>query len=102
MVREPSVDGLPGGYAYGVTRYADLILRDAFPQRFQDLCETLADFRIDVQEILAGGGSRATHTRRFDSLLEQRGWGKRNVRISNRLTTNSSMPHEGMKSTCSP
>lgn len=82
MVREPSVEELPDGYAYGVTRYADLILRDAFPQRFRDLCEVLGEFRIDVGEMLKGGGSRASHTRRFDSLLEQRGWGKRNISVS--------------------
>jgi len=82
MVRESGVDGLPKGYAYGVTRYADLILRDAFPERFLELCEALTEFRIDVSEILKGGGSRATHTRRFDSLLEHRGWGKRNITIS--------------------
>lgn len=82
MVREPNVEELPQDYAYGVTRYADLILRDAFPQRFRELCEVLAEFRIDVSEILKGGGSRASHTRRFDALLEQRGWGKRNITVS--------------------
>lgn len=82
VVREPSVEDFPSGYAYGVTRYADLILRDAFPVQFRDLCDVLEEFRINVQEILKGGGSRATHTRRFDSLLEQRGWGKRNITIS--------------------
>lgn len=82
MVRKPGVEGLPGGYAYGVTRYADLILRDAFPERYKELCGVLEAFRIEVQEILKGGGSRASHTRRFDSLLEQRGWGKRNITIS--------------------
>lgn len=85
VVREPSVEGLPKGYAFGVTRYADLILRDAFPHHFRDLCEALEEFHIDVREILSGGGSRATHTRRFDSLLEQRGWGKRNITISKRI-----------------
>ena len=82
MVRQPSVGELPAGYAYGVTRYADLILRNAFPERFNDLVEVLGAFRIDVQEILKGGGSRASHTRRFDALLEQRGWGKRTITIS--------------------
>lgn len=83
VVQEPGVDDLPGGYRYGVTRYADLILRDAFPDRYNDLHEVLTEFRIDVDtEILKGGGSRADHTKRFDSLLEQRGWGKRNIAIS--------------------
>jgi len=63
MVREPSVGQLPEGYAYGVTRYADLILRDAFPERCNDLAAVLGEFRIDVQEILKGGGSSGTPTR---------------------------------------
>lgn len=82
MVRKPSIESLPDGYAYGVTRYADLILRDAFSERFQDLYEVLDEYRIDVQELLRGGGSKGPHTRRFDSLLQQRGWGKRNITIS--------------------
>lgn len=81
VVGEPTVD-LPAGYKYGVTRYADLILREAFPQRFADLFATLEEFRIDIEELLAGGGSRATHTARFDATLERHGWGKRNISIS--------------------
>ncbi len=82
MVGEPNVDDLPGGYRYGVTRYADLILREAFPERFRDLHEVLTEFRIDVDELTRGGGSRATQTIRFDSLLRARGWGKRNITIA--------------------
>lgn len=82
MVREPSVDDLPEGYRYGVTRYADLILREAFPERYRDLNAVLSEFRIDVDELTKGGGSRATQTIRFDSLLHDRGWGKRTIRIA--------------------
>lgn len=82
MVGEPTVEGLPKGYRYGVTRYADIILREAFPQRFADLTGVLAEYRIDVSELLRGGGSRATHTRRFDAMLEALGWGKRNITVS--------------------
>jgi len=82
IVRAPNVSGLPAGYRYGVTRYADLILRDAFPDRYRDLVEVLSEFRIDVQELLTGGGARSSMTTRFDSLLYNRGWGKRNITIS--------------------
>ncbi len=82
MVQQPSVRDLPEGYRYSVTQYADLILRDAFPERYQDLHEVLSEFRIDAHELLKGGGSRATMTVRFDSLLNERGWGKRNITIS--------------------
>lgn len=82
IVREPGVEGLPSGYRYGVTRYADLILRNAFPERYRDLVEVLSEFQIDIQELLVGGGGRATMTSRFDSLLRDRGWGKRIITIA--------------------
>lgn len=82
LVRHPSVEGRPNGYRYGVTRYADLILRDAFPKQFNDLSSVLDEFRIDVQELLTGGGNRSSLTGRFDSLLKQRGWGKRTITVS--------------------
>ena len=82
LVLEPSITGLPVGYRYGVTRYADLVLQGAFPQQFDALRTVLSDFRIDVAELLTGGGSRATHTRRFDDSLAHFGWGKRTIRIS--------------------
>jgi hypothetical protein len=82
MVGPPSVDDLPNGYRYGVTRYADLILREALPERYGDVCAVLSEFRIDIDELTRGGGSRATQTIRFDSLLHERGWGKRNITIT--------------------
>lgn len=84
LVNEPSLD-FPTGYRYGVTRYADLILRHAFPQRFSDLVHVLEHFTIQAEEILSGGGGRATHTARFDASLESLGWGKRNITIEKRL-----------------
>ena len=40
MLFPPGVE-FPEGYRIGVTRYADLILRDAFPDRFADLIARL-------------------------------------------------------------
>ena len=82
MVGPPNVDDLPQGYRYGVTRYADLILREALPERYVDVLAVLSMFRIDVDELIRGGGNRATQTGRFDSLLHERGWGKRNITIT--------------------
>ncbi len=82
IVSRPIVDDFPDGYIYGVTRYADLILREAFPQRYAELVETLAGYRIDVDELLKGGGGRASHTARFDATLADRGWGKRNISVT--------------------
>jgi hypothetical protein len=82
MVGPPTVENLPSGYRYGVTRYADLILREALSERYSDLVAVLSEYRIDVGELTRGGGSRATQTIRFDSLLHERGWGKRNITIT--------------------
>ena len=82
MVVGPTVDNLPAGYRYGVTRYADVILRTGFPELYRDLVEALEEFEINIGEILTGGGGRASHTRRFDESLYKRGWQKRNVTIT--------------------
>jgi hypothetical protein len=82
MVGPPNVDDLPSGYRYGVTRYADIILRDALPARYGDLLAVLSDYRIDIDELTRGGGSRATQTIRFDAMLHARGWGKRAITIA--------------------
>lgn len=81
VVGSPTID-LPSGYKYGVTRYADLILREAFPAQFEQLVATLEEYRIQSDELLSGGGSRASHTARFDATLERHGWGKRNISIA--------------------
>lgn len=82
MVGPPSVNDLPDGYRYGVTRYADIILREALPGRYNDLLEALSGYRIHVDELTRGGGSRATQTIRFDAMLHARGWGKRTITIA--------------------
>ncbi|MGL4339229.1 MAG: BglII/BstYI family type II restriction endonuclease [Rhodoglobus sp.] len=82
IVSPPTVDDFPPGYKYGVTRYADLILREAFPRRYHELVATLTSYSINVEELLTGGGSRASHTARFDETLATFGWGKRNISIT--------------------
>ena len=77
----PPNSTFPSGYKIGVTRYADVILENGFPQRFRELIQNLEEFSIDVSEVEAGGGSRATHTKRFDEGLARFGWGKRNIVI---------------------
>lgn len=85
VVRTPSIEGLPEGYVYGVTRFADLILRDAFEERFDDFVTVLSEFQVSVYELLQGGGGRASMTSRFDAMLGARGWGKRVIEISKRI-----------------
>jgi hypothetical protein len=76
---------MPGGYKYGVTRYADVILAESFPERFQQLCHALETFSIDLSELQIGGGNRTPFVARFDGSLEAQGWGKRNVRVEKRI-----------------
>jgi len=76
------VDVLPDGYMYRVTRYADIILRDAFPDHWADLMTTLSEFSIDLEsDILRPGGNRTPIAARFDRTLRGRGWGKENMDI---------------------
>lgn len=86
-VRPPTAAGLPDGYVYGVTRYADIILAGAFPARLGQLVRSLADFRITLDELRAGGGGRTEFVRRFDDSLraQDHSWGKRNITIAKRL-----------------
>jgi hypothetical protein len=80
-----SVRELPTGYIYRATRFADLILRDGFPEHFQDLCETLDQFYVGLDELRSGGGNRSTIAARLDGALYDRGWGKQNVEIETRI-----------------
>lgn len=81
VVNPITVDA-PWGYKYGVTRYADIILERAFPQRFSEIKQNLENFYIDYPtEIKAGGGNRAQHTARHDDGLTKLGWHKHNVEI---------------------
>lgn len=84
VVAVPSTD-FPDGYEYGVTRYADIILREAFPEQFRQILNTLDQFMIDADELISGGGNRGSQTARFDKSLADQGWGKRNITISRHI-----------------
>lgn len=76
-----TIDELPHGYRYGVTRYADVILREAFPDQFSAIVESLRDFQPTLDELQSGGGNRTPFVRRFDDSLAVQGWGKRKIEI---------------------
>lgn len=84
-VREIQTDGWPTGYRYGATRYADVILKASFPERFADLVAALDAFHPTLDELRAGGGGRTVFVARFDaSLAAMHGgvvWGKQNITI---------------------
>ncbi|MGH9128197.1 MAG: BglII/BstYI family type II restriction endonuclease [Acidimicrobiales bacterium] len=81
-VGPPTLQDLPAGYSYGVTRYADVILRESFPTHFNDLHEALATLSIPFADVAAGGGNRSPIAVRFDESLHDRGWGKRTIEIT--------------------
>jgi len=82
-----ATDGWPEGYVYAATGYADVILREAFPERFADLIGALDSFHPTLTELRSGGGGRTVFVKRFDDSLEatkQDGadvWRKRNIEI---------------------
>lgn len=90
-VRELATDGWPSGYIYGSTRYADVILRQAFPARSNDLIDALSKFHPTLDELRSGGGGRTVFVKRFDDSLAgmlDKGeivWGKQNISISKEL-----------------
>ena len=86
-VREVRTLGWPDGYAYGATRYADVILKESLPDRFDDLIAALTEFHPTLDELRSGGGGRTAFVRRFDESLAartcngQQVWGKQNITI---------------------
>ena len=89
QVQPPTVEGLPDGYIYGATRYADVILEQAFPERFCDLRAALEGFEPTLAELIAGGGSQTPFVQRFDRSLyvlhNREVWGSRNITIKKRV-----------------
>ncbi len=92
VIGYPTVTHLPTGYCYGVTRFADVVISTALPERFGDLVASLEEFSVDLDELRAGGGGRTAFVRRFDESLAARTnadgahvWGKRNITIERRI-----------------
>ncbi|MDE0132221.1 MAG: BglII/BstYI family type II restriction endonuclease [bacterium] len=89
QVKPPTVDGLPVGYLYGVTRYADVILERAFADRFRELRSALESFDPTLDELIAGGGNQTPFVQRFDESLntlhDGRAWGSRMITVDKRI-----------------
>lgn len=86
-VRYFSDDSWPPGYVYGASRYADVILRESFPDRFRDIAAALKSFAPTMTELRRSGGGRTVFVRRFDESLHAMSeggakiWGKQNITI---------------------
>lgn len=95
QVQSPTIADLPTGFTYGATRYADVILKEAFPARFLDIREALAAFRPSLDELRAPGGGRTVFVKRFDDSLrnklegDQPVWGKQMIAIEKRIELSS-------------
>ncbi|MCY3910000.1 MAG: BglII/BstYI family type II restriction endonuclease [bacterium] len=91
QVRDITVSGLPEGYDYKATRYADVVLKEAFPNRFRDLTNALEQFEPTLDELRSGGGNKTPFVDRFDSSLAEQLendriiWGKQNITIQKHL-----------------
>lgn len=90
-VREIAAVGWPEGYTYRATRYADVILRESFNNRYKDLVAALDAFHPSLEELRRGGGGRTVFVKRFDDSLASTTdngrtvWGKQNVTIEKRV-----------------
>ncbi len=87
-VRPVETEDWPAGYVYGATRYADVILRESFPDRFRDLVAAFAGFRPTLFELRSGGSGRTVFVKRFDDSLaamSSGAWGKQNITIEKRI-----------------
>jgi hypothetical protein len=86
-VRELATEGWPTGYHYGATRYADVILKESFHDRWLDLVSALEQFRPTLTELRSGGGGRTVFVKRFDDSLHAMTkdgevvWDKRRINI---------------------
>ncbi len=65
------------GYNVLCTSHSEAILASDFPDALAEVEATLADFTINVEEIVRGGGGETPFTQRLRRALVQRGWIKR-------------------------
>jgi hypothetical protein len=95
FVATPTVGSFPPGYRVSVTRYADIILENAFPSLWSDLLGAFAELAIDRAELEKSGGNRTPIAQRFDASLGQRGWGKKSIEIEKHIDRVSVMGVRG-------
>jgi hypothetical protein len=63
------------------TSHSEAILASDFPEALGEIEAILADFRINVEEIVRGGGGETPFTQRLRRALTERGWTKREFRV---------------------
>jgi len=64
------------------TNHASAILQNDFPREWQDLMETLANFRLRRTDIIAPGGRKSSIAESLDAELYSRGWQEKQFKTS--------------------
>lgn len=62
------------GYNVMCTSHGEAILANDFPEALADIEAVLADFTINIEEIVRGGGGETPFTQRLRRAFVQRGW----------------------------
>ena len=62
-------------YDIHITKHADVILKEVFPEEYSDLVELLEDFKISKSSLIKGGGAKSEIATEVDKyLIEARDW----------------------------
>lgn len=69
------------GFDISCRAHANAILAVDFPQAEDEITSVLQEFRIDVPELVAGGGGEASITQRLRRALSSIGWMKENFSV---------------------
>ncbi|MEM9755142.1 MAG: BglII/BstYI family type II restriction endonuclease, partial [Pseudomonadota bacterium] len=69
------------GFDVAACNHAEAILSVDFPGEAAELVGALCDFRLDGEELIAGGGGEAPSTIRLRRALAKAGWQKHHFRI---------------------
>ena len=81
MVRHTGIKTLPrfiqSHYEVLEWRHACAVLKNDFPQEWDDIMDLLGNFRFQRSEIMAGGGGKTKLAQKIDSAFRKKGWVKK-------------------------
>jgi hypothetical protein len=70
-------DFIGANYEIREWRHASAVLRNAFPEEWEDIMGVLTDFRFHRSQISVGGGGKSPVATRLDAAFTARGWQER-------------------------
>ena len=65
--------------------HTEALLESSFRSQLSELVEILLDFRIDVEELVRGGGGKAPHTQRLGNKIVSAGWEEHEFFLTKRV-----------------